>query len=104
MNFLVQWGKNPWGEDILTHAQFGLLYLALAFGICFMIGHTLFVKFWPKPAGPPSAPVNDALAAEVPARVPRHSLAARAVHLIMAASLVPFARAALRPILWAEFD
>ena len=68
MNFLVQWGKNPWGEDILTHAQFGLLYLALAFGVCFMIGHTLFVKFWPKPAGPPippPSPVSEAQAAKI---------------------------------------
>ena len=103
MNFLVQWGKNPWGEDILTHAQFGLVYLALAFGVCFMIGHTLFVRFWPKPAGAQTAPVNDALAAKVPARVPRHSLAARAFHWIMAASMLTLLVTAFVPILGLKF-
>ena len=31
MNFLVQWGINPWGEDTLIHAQWGLVYVA--FGV-----------------------------------------------------------------------
>ena len=107
MNFLVQWGKNPWGEDILTHAQFGLLYLALAFGVCFMIGHTLFVKFWPKPAGPPippPSPVSEAQAAKIPARVKRHSLAARAFHWIMAASMLTLLVTAFVPILGLKFN
>jgi formate dehydrogenase subunit gamma len=104
MDFLVQWGKNPWGEDILTHAQFGLVYVALAFGVCFMLGHTLFVKFWPKPAGPKTAPVNEALAAKVPARVPRHSLAARMFHWIMAASMLTLLFTGFVPILGLKFD
>ena len=52
-NILVQWGINPWGEDTLIHAQWGLVYVAFAFGLGFMLAHTLFVKFWPKPAGLP---------------------------------------------------
>ena len=54
----------------------------------FMLAHTLFVKFWPKPAGPATAPVNEAAAAKVPERVTRHSLAARMFHWIMAASML----------------
>src|SRR5262245_2102918 len=104
MNFLVQWGRNPWGEDILTHAQWNLVYLSLAFGALFMIGHTVFVAFWPKPAGPQTAPVNDALAAKVPARVPRHSLAARAFHWIQAASMLTLLFTAFVPILGLKFD
>jgi cytochrome b subunit of formate dehydrogenase len=99
MDFLVQWGKNPWGQDILTHAQWNLVYLALAFGVCFMIGHTLFVAMWPKPAGPQTAPVNEAAAAKVPAKVKRHSLAARAFHWIMAASMLTLLFTAFVPIL-----
>ena len=103
MDFLVQWGKNPWGEDVLTHAQWSLIYLALAFGVCFMVGHTLFVMFWPKQPGPQTAPVNEALAAKVPARVPRHSLAARAFHWIMAASMLTLLVTAFVPILGLKF-
>jgi cytochrome b subunit of formate dehydrogenase len=99
MDLLVQWGKNPWGQDILTHAQWTLAYVALAFGVCFMIGHTLFVAMWPKPAGPQTAPVNEAAAAKVPAKVTRHSLAARAFHWIMAASMLTLLFTAFVPIL-----
>ena len=104
MNFLVQWGSNPWNEEILTHAQWNLVYVALAFGVCFMLGHTLFVKFWPKPAGPTTAPVDPAAAARVPERVKRHSLAARMFHWIMAASMLTLLFTAFAPILGFQFD
>src|SRR3954464_5263018 len=103
MDFLVQWGKNPWGEDILTHAQFALIYAALAFGVCFMLGHTLFVAFWPKKAGPKTQPVSEAAAAKVPERVKRHSLAARMFHWIMAASMLTLLCTAFVPILGLKF-
>jgi cytochrome b subunit of formate dehydrogenase len=104
MNFLVQWGRNPWGEDILTHAQWGLVYAALLFGVGFMVGHTLFVKFWPRPKGPENAPVNEAAAARVPERVKRHSFAARAFHWIMAASMLTLLVTSFAPILGWKFD
>jgi len=104
MNFLVQWGVNPWGEDTLIHAQWALVYVALAFGVGFMLSHTLFVKFWPKPAGPGTAPVNEAAAAKVPARVTRHSLAARMFHWIMAASMLTLLATASAPVLGLEFN
>ena len=75
MNWFVQRGLNPWNEEILTHAQFNLLYAAIGFGIVFMLAHTLYVAFWPKPAGGHTAPVDPALAARVPAKVKRHSRA-----------------------------
>jgi cytochrome b subunit of formate dehydrogenase len=103
MGFLVQWGKNPWGEDILTHAQWGLVYFAIGFGVCFMLAHTLYVAFWPKPAGAKHAPVNPAAAARVPERVKRHSLAARMFHWIMAASMLTLLVTAFVPILGLKF-
>jgi cytochrome b subunit of formate dehydrogenase len=104
MNFLVQWGTSPWGEDVLIHAQWSLVYVALAGGVAFMLGHTLFVKFWPKPAGPKHAPVSEAAAASVPARVKRHSLAARMFHWIMAASMLTLLVTAFVPILGLKFN
>jgi cytochrome b subunit of formate dehydrogenase len=104
MNWLVQQGVNPWSEEILTHAQWTLVYFALLFGVAFMIGHTLYVLFWPKPAGPAHAPVNEALAAKVPQRVQRHSLAARMFHWIMAASMLTLLVTSFAPILGWRFD
>ena len=103
-NFLVRWGTNPWGEDVLTHAQWNLVYVALLFGVCFMVGHTLFVMFWPKPKGPATASVNEAAAARVPERVKRHSLAARLFHWIMAASMLTLLVTSFAPILGWKFD
>ena len=103
-NFLMQWGINPWGEDTPIHAQWGLVYVAFAFGIGFMLAHTLFVKFWPKPEGPVTAPVNEAAAAKVPARVTRHSLAARMFHWIMAASMLTLLGTASAPVLGLQFN
>jgi len=104
MNFLVQWGINPWGEDTPIHAQWALVYVALAFGVGFMLSHTLFVKFWPKPAGPGTAPVNEAAAAKVPAHVKRHSLAARTFHWIMASSMLTLLATASAPVLGLRFN
>ena len=103
-NFLVQWGINPWGEDTPIHAQWALVYVAFAFGIGFMLAHTLFVKFWPKPDGPATAPVNEAAAARVPARVARHSLAARTFHWIMASSMLTLLGTASAPVLGLQFN
>ena len=103
-NFLMQWGINPWGEDTPIHAQWGLVYVAFAFGIGFMLAHTLFVKFWPKPEGPVTAPVNEAAAATVPPRVTRHSLAARMFHWIMAASMLTLLGTASAPVLGLQFN
>ena len=71
MNWLVRTGLNPWNEEILTHAQWNLVYLAIGLGVVFMLAHTLYVAFWPKPAGGHTAPVDPALAARVPAKVKR---------------------------------
>ena len=103
-NFLVQWGVNPWGEDTPIHAQWALVYIALTFGVGFMLAHTLFVKFWPKPDGPATASVNDAAAVKVPARVARHSLAARTFHWIMAASMLTLLGTASAPVLGFRFN
>jgi cytochrome b subunit of formate dehydrogenase len=104
MNWFVQQGVNPWNEEIMTHAQWSLVYAALLFGVGFMVAHTLYVMFWPKPAGPATAPVPEALAAKVPARVKRHSLAARAFHWIMAASMLTLLVTSFAPILGWKFD
>jgi cytochrome b subunit of formate dehydrogenase len=104
MSWLVQTGVNPWNESILTHAQWNLVYVALAFGVLFMVGHTLYVALWPKPKGGHTAPVNPDAAARVPARIPRHSFAARAFHWIMAASMLTLLVTSFAPILGWRFD
>ena len=48
--------------------------------------------------------MNEAAAAKVPARVPRHSLAARMFHWIMAASMLTLLGTAMVPVFGLEFN
>jgi cytochrome b subunit of formate dehydrogenase len=104
MNWFVQRGMNPWSEEILTHAQWNLVWVALAFGAVFMVAHTLYVAFWPKPADGDTAPISREAAARVPAKIKRHSFAARAFHWIMAASMLTLLVTSFAPILGWKFD
>ena len=104
MNWLVQSGVNPWSEEILTHAQWNLLYAAIGFGVVFMLAHTLYVAFWPRPKGGDTAAVSPEAAARVPAKIKRHSFAARAFHWIMAASMLTLLVTSFAPILGWRFD
>ena len=101
MNWFVQRGLNPWNEEILTHAQWNLAYVALAFGVVFMVAHTLYVAFWPKPAGGDTAAINPEFAARVPAKVKRHSLRLPRVGLTKPAAMRPATMRRDRPsIAW----
>src|SRR5438552_7321856 len=102
MNYIVQWGKNPWGEDILTHAQWNLVYVSIALGVLFMIAHTIYVAVVPKPKSA-GVSVSEAVAAGIPERVKRHSLGARMFHWVMAASMLTLLFTAFVPILGLKF-
>ena len=101
MNYFVQWGKTPWNEDVLMHASWNLVYVAIALGVLFMIAHTLYVMVMPKPKA--AALNDDATAARIPAKVKRHSLGARMFHWIMAASMLTLLVTAFVPILGIKF-
>ena len=38
MNFLT-WGRNPWGQQILTHVSWDLLWASLFAGLMFLVAH-----------------------------------------------------------------
>ena len=82
----VTWGRNPWSQEVLMHVSWTLLYVSAAAGALFMVGHMLWVRLWPTPAAE-ARPVASAVAARIPERVTRHSLAARLFHWVMAAAL-----------------
>ena len=86
MNCSFRTGVNPWSEDILTHAQWTLLYAAIGFGVLFMLAHTVYVAFWPKPAGRRTRQQDWRRECRSASRDTR--LAARMFHWIMAASML----------------
>jgi cytochrome b subunit of formate dehydrogenase len=83
---LIEWAKSPWGQDIPTHIAFFLLWVAAIAGLLFLMVHAIWARYLAEPeeyqdTTPPS------LAARVPEKVARHSLAARLFHWIMAAAM-----------------
>jgi cytochrome b subunit of formate dehydrogenase len=71
--------------------------------LLFVIVHAIYVRYFAKPRQfePDAAPVDPA---KIPARVPRHSLVARAFHWIMAASMFTLLFTAFLPRVGVQFD
>jgi len=40
---ILTWGRNPWGEWILTHISWGLLWAALFAGLAFLVAHASYM-------------------------------------------------------------
>jgi cytochrome b subunit of formate dehydrogenase len=83
---IVEWATSPWGQTVPIHIAWSLIWVALIAGLLFLIVHAIYVRYFarsPEFAGQVSA----VTVAEVPARIPRHSLTARLFHWIMAAAM-----------------
>ncbi|MBI4477614.1 MAG: cytochrome b/b6 domain-containing protein [Acidobacteria bacterium] len=103
MDFL-RWGRSPWGEEILIRISWDLLYLSAIGGVLFLIGHALYVRFWPQPAAEKEDAAKLAgLAVRLPDKVARHSLAARAFHWVMAGAMFVLLFTAFLPIIGVQF-
>ena len=100
---LVTWARSPWGQDVPIHIAWFLIYVCAIGGLAFLIVHAIYVRYFAKEeefAGAPNAQV----AATVPARVPRHSFAARAFHWIMAAAMLTLLVTAFLPKVGVQFN
>jgi cytochrome b subunit of formate dehydrogenase len=99
---LVEWAKSPWGQDVPIHIAWFLLWVSAIGGLLFLIVHAIYVRYWAAPvhaeAGPPSE-----LARSLPARIPRHSLAARLFHGIMALAMFVLLFTAFLPKVGVQF-
>ena len=103
MEFLT-WGRNPWDQPILTHISWDLLWASLFAGLAFLVAHGGYMLF--SAHRKRHAAETDALEAErtgLPARVVRHSLAARVFHWVMAAAMFVLLFTAFLPIAGIRF-
>ena len=104
---LFQVGTDPWGQEILVRLSWGLLTLAFWAGIAFILFHAVYAVVW-KPrvetAGGDGT-VGDADAgADLPAKIVRHTGAARMFHWVMAASMLALLVTGFFPIVGLEFS
>jgi cytochrome b subunit of formate dehydrogenase len=99
---LIQWATSPWGQHVPEHIAWYLIGVMLIAGLCFMIVHGIYValvapeKTFSKNEAPPAGPL--------PERIPRHSLAARLFHWIMAAAMLTLLVTAFLPKLGVQFN
>jgi cytochrome b subunit of formate dehydrogenase len=80
-----------------------LIWVAVIAGLFFFIVHVIYVRYFAR-AEEFTGGVSAELAARVPERVPRHSLAARVFHWVMAASMFALLFTAFLPKVGIRFD
>ena len=89
---LFEWGTTPWGQEVLVRISWDLLYLFFWAGVAFILFHVVYAAVWvPKLARAGAGGAGggaEAATANIPARIERHTAAARAFHWIMAASML----------------
>ena len=80
-----------------------MIWVAAIAGLLFLIVHAIYVRYFAKPeefAGT----YSPTLAAALPSAIPRHSLAARLFHWVMAASMFTLLFTAFLPKVGVQFD
>ena len=97
-------GRDPWGQEILTHVSWDLLWVSIIAGVAFLLAHATYMVL----SAHRKRPSEEADALEVqhqdlPDRIARHSLMARLFHWVMAASMFVLLITAFFPIAGIQF-
>jgi cytochrome b subunit of formate dehydrogenase len=100
---LLQWATSPWGQSVPIHIAWSLIWIAVIFGFCFMVMHSLYLIIV-KPPKRFAERKAEVAASGIPERVPRHTLAARMFHWVMAASMITLLITAFLPKVGVQFN
>ena len=100
---ITEWATSPWGKTIPIHIAWFLIWVAALAGLLFLIVHAIYVRYFAK-AEEFAGSASPALTARIPKLIPRHSLAARLFHWIMAASMFTLLFTAFLPKAGLQFD
>ena len=100
---ITEWATSPWGQDVPIHIAWFLIWVAAIAGLLFLIVHAIYVRYFAK-VEEFAGTVSPTLAVILPKRIPRHSMAARLFHWIMAASMFTLLITAFLPKVGMQFD
>jgi cytochrome b subunit of formate dehydrogenase len=100
---ITQWATSPWGQDVPIHIAWFLIWVAAIAGLLFFIVHAIYVRYFAK-TEEFAGSVSPTLEVRLPPRIPRHTLAARLFHWIMAASMFTLLFTAFLPKVGVQFD
>jgi hypothetical protein len=99
---ITEWATSPWGQIVPIHIAWFLIWVAALAGLSFLIVHAIYVRYFAK-AEEFEGSVPSTLVI-LPKLIPRHSLAARLFHWIMAASMFTLLLTAFLPKVGVQFD
>jgi len=103
MDFLT-WGRNPWGQRILTHISWDLFWAALFAGLMFLVAHASYMILSSNRKRAKAE--TDALEAankDLPLLITRHTFMARMFHWVMAFSMFALLLTAFLPVVGIRF-
>jgi cytochrome b subunit of formate dehydrogenase len=100
---ILEWATSPLGQRIPIHIAWFLIWVGLIAGLGFLIVHAIYVRYFAREMGFASDP-STADTPELPPRIPRHSLAARLFHWIMAAAMFGLLFTAFLPKVGIQFN
>jgi cytochrome b subunit of formate dehydrogenase len=100
---IIEWAISPWGQSVPIHIAWFLIWVAAIAGLSFLIVHVIYLRYFAK-AKEFVGGASPELAARVPEQIPRHSLAARLFHWIMAVAMLTLLFTAFLPKIGFEFD
>jgi cytochrome b subunit of formate dehydrogenase len=100
---IIEWATSPLGQDVPIHIGWFLIWVAGIVGLVFLMVHAIYMRYFAKEkefatAGSP------ATLSSLPARIQRHSLAARLFHWVMAAAMFVLLFTAFLPKLGFQFN
>jgi cytochrome b subunit of formate dehydrogenase len=100
---ILEWATSPLGQRIPIHIAWFLIWVALIAGLVFLIVHAIYVRYFAGEMESASDP-STAETLELPPRIPRHTLAARLFHWIMAAAMFVLLFTAFLPKVGIQFN
>jgi len=104
MDYFLTWGHTPWGQQILTHVSWNLLWAALFAGVAFLVAHASYMVLSAhRKRHAAEADAIEASRPDLPAKITRHSLTARLFHWVMAAAMFTLLLTAFLPIAGVKF-
>lgn len=101
---ILTWGRSPWGQQILTHVSWDLLWASLFAGVAFLLAHASYMVL--SAHRKRKAEETDAMEAartDLPPRITRHGTGARMFHWVMALAMLTLLFTAFLPIVGVQF-
>jgi formate dehydrogenase subunit gamma len=101
---ILTWGRSPWGQQILTHVSWDLLWASLFAGVAFLVAHASYMVL--SAHRKRKAEETDAMEAarpDLPPLIKRHGTGARMFHWLMASAMMTLLFTAFLPIVGVQF-